>query len=329
MRNTAFAAGLDSIDVEKLLRVGAVQECVGDLIGNEQNVQVTRLSPTTFQISGANGDHIVRFPRDQGQLGMLRIEENVQAGMRSFVSVRIPDTAVVTDIFPNPPFAIHRKIPGRPLTSEEYVGLPPDQRDRLVEDLAVFFVETHVIPLRVACRWLDLRYTGSNTAAELATIRGKPLWFSTDAVAEIRSKLTDTLDKTQMDCFRATASQFNALKSFPDYMVFGHGDMHGYNMAIGQDDSGPRLVGVFDLGCVGILDCHEDFFRLSLISEDLLERVIGRYSSLTAQNRSLDRHRIAVYYRAFLFYLMADQSGEGLAHLKRLLRLHLEQRSGP
>lgn len=98
-------------------------------------------------------------------------------------------------------------------------------------------------------------------------------------------------------------------------------------MGIGQDDSGPRLVGVFDLGCVGILDIHEDFFRLSLISEDLLERVIARYSSLTGQDRFLDRQRIAVYHRAFLFYLIADQSGEGLEHPSRLLRLHLAHRS--
>ena len=327
MSNTAFATALDLVDVEKVLRVHAVRERVGHLIGDEQNLKVTRLSPTTFQITAANGDYILRFPRDEGQLRMLRIEENVQAGMRSFVRVRIPDTVVVNDIFPNPPFAMHRRIPGRPLTSEEYVGLSPDQRDRLIEDLAVFFVETHAIPLRVACKWLDLPYTGSSTAAELAAMRGKPLWFSTGAVAEIHSKLTHVLDETQMDCFWTTASQFSALKSFSDYMVFGHGDMHGYNMAIGQDDLGPRLVGVFDLGCVGILDIHEDFFRLSLISEDLLERVIGRYSSLTRHNRSLDRHRIAVYYRAFLFYLMADQSGEGLEHLKRLLRLHLAHRS--
>jgi aminoglycoside phosphotransferase len=106
-------------------------------------------------------------------------------------------------------------------------------------------------------------------------------------------------------------------------MVFGHGDMHGHNMAVAEDASGLRLVGAFDLGCTGIMDVHEDLFRLSLVSEALLDRVIAGYHDLAGQTRSLDRGRLATYYCAFLFYLMDGTSGAGLQHLKRLLRTHI------
>ena len=64
-------------------------------------------------------------------------------------------------------------------------------------------------------------------------------------------------------------------------------------------------------------------FRLSLVSEDLVERVMAAYQALSSQARTLDRDRIATFYRAFLFHLMVGKTGERLDHLKRLLREHL------
>ena len=328
MSRPTFAADFSQADVEQVLCEPAVRERVVDLASPDHDQTVTHLSRGTFLVSGAAGDFILRFPRDEQQLSMLQTEESVQNGMRGFVSARIPDTTVVIDIDACPAFAIHRLIPGRPLTSEEVEELLPEPRDRLAGDLVGFFRETHAVPLDVACGWLGLPFDGEETVFELATIRGKPMWFSADAVAEMRPELDRILDDDQMALFRDTVGRFNALEMYPANMVFGHGDMHGYNMAIGQDEQGPRLVGAFDLGCVGILDVHEDFFRLSLISEDLLERVMALYASLPGQKRLLSRDRIAVYYRAFLFYLMVGQSGEGLDHLKRLLHQHLEYYDG-
>jgi hypothetical protein len=95
-------------------------------------------------------------------------------------------------------------------------------------------------------------------------------------------------------------------------------------MAIVTDEFGPKLSGVFDFGYAGILDVHEDFFRLSLISEDLLERVIHIYQNFSNQKRILNRPRLAIYYRAFLFYLMAEQVGGDLQPLLNLLSKHVD-----
>jgi hypothetical protein len=51
------------------------------------------------------------------------------------------------------------------------------------------------------------------------------------------------------------------------------------------------------------------------------------YRRLTTGARPVDRERIAVYYRAFLFYLMVGKSGPRLVHLKPLLRAHFAHRA--
>jgi hypothetical protein len=163
--------------------------------------------------------------------------------------------------------------------------------------------------------------------AELAATQGKPTWFGRQAVADMRPGLVALLDEHQMTLFDDTVRRFEALGMDSRLLVFGHGDLHGFNVAMAEDDLGPRFVGAFDLGCAGVLDIHEDFFRLSLVSEDLLERVIEAYQRLPGQARALRRERIAIYYRAFLFYLMAELPGETLGHLKALLQSHVEYQS--
>jgi hypothetical protein len=65
------------------------------------------------------------------------------------------------------------------------------------------------------------------------------------------------------------------------------------------------------------------------VSEDLLEQVMATYANLPGQTRVLDRGRIAIHYRAFLFHLMAGKTGERLEHLKRMLATHVERYAAP
>ena len=200
------------------------------------------------------------------------------------------------------------------------------RRDRLVHDLASFFCETHSVPLEVACGWLGIPFEGKETASRMAALfQRNHAWFGPDAVAEMRPALEPRfgLDEDEARLFEETNRLFQAREVSPGDMVFCHGDIHGYNVAMGEDELGARIVGVFDLGCAWILDIHEDFFRLSLVSEDLVERVMAAYQALPGHRHTLDRDRIATFYRAFLFHLMVGKTGERLAHLKRLLQKHL------
>jgi hypothetical protein len=318
-----FRSDLSEAEVARILLAPEVRRPLGDRLDPE--MRVTLLDEGTFQATGPEGVFIVRFPGGEADYLMLKREETVQGGFRDRVTLLLPDTTVIDNLDGCPAFAIHRMIPGQPLTSDLHARLSPEAHDRLVGDLANFFYEAHSIPLGVALEWLGIPFDGERTVAELASTRGKPSWFAPDTVAEMRPRLRSLLDDDQAALFEDTVRCFEALGTKPDYMVFGHGDMHGYNMALAEDHLGPRLVGAFDLGCVGILDVHEDFFRLSLVSEDLLERVIEAYLGIPGQTRSIKRDRIAIYYRAFLFYLMVGESGESLDHLKRLLKRHVER----
>jgi aminoglycoside phosphotransferase (APT) family kinase protein len=275
---------------------------------------------STFQVSDAAQSYIVRLPQDRAHLAALCREARIAAALQGRTALRVPNTRVVEG---SPTFALHDMIPGEPLTTEHYAQSSPAAQERLVGDLARFFRQMHSIRLSQACEWLDIPIETGDPATELAPRYGKPLWFAPDEVAAMRPELVPLLDAGTWPTFERTVAQFEALGPHPEHMVFGHGDLHGYNAAVLQDELGPRLVGVFDLENTGILDIHEDFFRLSLVSEALLDDVLAAYGRLPRPARSLDRARIAVYYRAFLFYLMAGKTGERLAHLHRLLAQHL------
>jgi len=277
-----------------------------------------------FQASGPEGDFILRFPESRAALELLQKEARLQAGMHQRVKVQLPDTQIIEAGGLVPPFAVHRKIAGSPLTSARLAGISAVECSCLVEDLVDLFYSLHQIGLGEACSWLNMDPAlGGNTQA-LAERFGKPLWFSPGEVSALRKKLRRKVNADERDNFEQIVRDFEYVKPEPAYMVFGHGDLHGYNMAVLEGPYGCRLNGVFDLGCSGILDIHEDFFRLSLVSEMLLDEVLGAYQEKTG--RVLDRQRIGLYYRAFLFYLMADQKGAGLEHLKQMLANHLSYR---
>ena len=315
---------LSEAEVLSLISSPEVSSRLANPLG--EGIQVTSLSDRTgtYAVTGSQGNFIVRLARDEAHLAALRKEARIQKGLRKWVAVRIPDTQVIHVLERAPAFAIHRLIPGEPLTSSHLANLTPEAHQRLVQDLVLFFDATHRIPLELACEWLDIPFIEEETIDRLALAYGKPTWFSTQAVAEMRPILKPRLDDTLSGLFEETVSLFEALKISPGFMVFGHGDMHGFNMAMGADPNRACLTGVFDLECAGILDIHEDFFRLSLVSEDLLEHVLAAYQNLPGRTCPINRDRIAIYYRAFLFYLMAEVPEEDLAHLQDMLQKHLE-----
>lgn len=296
---------------------------VGFYIDDEATISALGEGKNIFQVACKDGIFILRFPENQEQLDVLRKEASIQRAVRDRVDVLFPDTQVFESDGVIPSFAIHRKIPGNPLTDECLEGMSASERIRLVQDMADLFHELHSIPLETACRWLSFDLTCGYDRQELAKRFGKPLWFDSSMVLKLRDRLDEQLSSREREIFEETAARFQKIQVAQEYMVFGHGDLHGYNMAVLDGAQGCRLNGVFDLGCSGILDIHEDFFRISLVSEGLLDEILVTYQGLTRARIRLDRQRIGLYYRAFLFYLMGEQQGEGLAQLKRMLAKHL------
>jgi aminoglycoside phosphotransferase (APT) family kinase protein len=319
--HATFVARLSEAEVIELITALGTRDQLSASLGPQPQVRALSAHGNVFEVTAGGERYVVRLARDQAHLASLRREAQVGARLAPHVSLRVPDTHVIAAPC-SPAWAIHTMIPGKPLTTDHYRRSGAGARARLTMDLARFFRETHRITLERACDWLGLSCQGPDIAAELAPALGKPLWFGPAGVDEIRRQLAPLLEEGSARILEHTIARFRALPADARYMVFGHGDMHGYNIALKADKSGPRVVGVFDLECTGILDIHEDFFRLSLVSEEMLDQVLSTYQNLGAE-RVLDRDRIAVYYRAFLFYLMVGKTGEGLNHLYRLLSEHV------
>jgi aminoglycoside phosphotransferase (APT) family kinase protein len=317
-----FTTRLTETQLASLLSAPEVSHRAGLHLGPDASAVALSSRGRAFEVTAAGSSYIVRLPRDHAHLVSLRQEARIAAALQGRISLHFPDTRVVEGLSGVPTLAIHTKIPGEPLVTDNYTNSSPAARERLVSDLARFFQQMHAIPLDQAAEWLGLECLSDDPATELAPALGKPLWFDPRAVEAMRPGLAPVLDDVTWPVFEHTVAVYQALDARPEYMVFGHGDLHGYNAAVVRDELGPRLVGAFDLENTGILDLHEDFFRLSLVSEEMLDHVLAAYQRLQGPTRPLDRARIAVYYRAFLFYLMVGKSGERWDHLHRLLAKH-------
>ncbi|MCJ7737394.1 MAG: aminoglycoside phosphotransferase family protein, partial [Anaerolineae bacterium] len=216
----------DPIDIADLLAAAHITATDFEPIPSSQGHII-------YLASGPDGDFIIRVASDDVHLGDLRREVRLLAGLRDWVTLRIPDTRIVEA---QTPFAIHCQIPGDPLAIEHYEESSPSLRERLAVDLATFFREAHAVPLELACAWLGEVYEGWDAAA---VAHGKPGWFGPDDVAALRQTLRPNLTDLEHAIFERTVTEFEALAICPEYMVFGHGDMHGYNVAVGEDALGP------------------------------------------------------------------------------------------
>ena len=233
-----------------------------------------------FSVANADGRFVVRLARNEEHLATLRREEAVAAGLRGRVDLLVPDTRL--EQTPSGHVAVHRLIDGGPLTDELWAEMTEEARARLVADLVRLYHQTHAIPLEEACGWLRIEWRGQETLLALTESTGKPCWFSPELCQEMPGRLGPHLDGGLRRVMLDTIERFAVLPRRLEYMVFGHGDLHGYNMAIARDEVGPRLRGVFDLGCTGIMDVHEDLFRLELAARGLLAEVVGEYEALTS-----------------------------------------------
>jgi len=323
MQDILFAYNLDENEVAKILRTYPAYGGLEGQIGTLLNVKSLD-DRSTFQAKTSQGNFVIRFPHNLRKYALLKKEEKVEKGFSSWINLKIPETRVYDEVYGCPVFAVHTMIPGEPLDASLYERMSPGARYRLITDLANFFNQSHRIPLTLACEWLNIKSWGESTAEVLAPMYGKPGWFEPKAVTLIGQALYPALEDSLINLFNETVVLFEGLDTDAHDLVFGHGDLHGYNMAMETDEIGPKLTGVFDLDCAGILDAHEDFFRLSLISEDLLERVIYIYQNFSNPKRVLNRQRLAIYYRAFLFYLMAEQVEGNLQPLLDLLAKHVD-----
>jgi aminoglycoside phosphotransferase (APT) family kinase protein len=224
---------------------------------------------------------IFKFPRHvAGRAGLVR-EAALLAIIRPMVTLPTPNMT----LHDGPPlFSRHDKLRGGYLEPTLYTELAELARDRLAQDLALFYAQLHALP-----------------AAPLETAGAGPIkpWLKPD---DILRRAWPVLTDPLRGYAERTIAAWAALPPDPHGRTYGFFDGHGWNMAF--DPMARRLNGVYDFGDSGFGQLQQEFIYSNMISPDLTARIIGRYETITG--RLLDRQRIALLFEVLRLSELAE-----------------------
>ena len=228
---------------------------------------------------------IFKFPRHEaGRAGLVR-EAALLAIIHPAVTLPVPNMT----LHEGPPlFSRHDKLRGGHLEPPRYAELAEPARDRLAQDLALFYAQLHALP-----------------AASLAAAGADPIkpWLEPD---DILRRTWPVLSEPLRKYAERTIAAWRALPPDPHGRTYGFFDGHGWNMAF--DPSAQRLNGVYDFGDSGFGQLQQEFIYSNMICPDLTARILGRYEALTG--RLLDRERIALLFEVLRLSELAEHADD-------------------
>ena len=233
---------------------------------------------------------IFKFPRHEaGRDGLVR-----EAALLAIIhpAVSLPTPNMTLHEAPTQEgallFSRHDKLRGGYLEPALYAELDEVARDRLAQDLALFYAQLHALP-----------------AAALEAAGAGPIrpWLEAD---EILRRAWPVLTEPLRGYVERTIAAWRALPPDPYGRTYGFFDGHGWNMAF--DPTAKRLNGVYDFGDSGFGQLQQEFIYSNMVSPDLTARIVGRYETLTG--RLLDRERIALLFEALRLSELAEHAGD-------------------
>ena len=212
---------------------------------------------------------IFKFPRHEVAEKALVKEANLLAVIRPAVTMPVPDLT----LHPGPSlFSRHEKLKGEHLIAARYDRLPERARQRLAEQMALFYAELHRLD------------PGDMEAAGAGPIEA---WLLAE---EIVDKALPALPSALRVIAERIVSAWQDLPPDPHGTTFGFFDGHGWNMAF--DSVRNQLNGMYDFADSGFGALHQEFIYSNFIAPDLTKRIVAGYEALTG--RGLDRRRIAL-----------------------------------
>lgn len=239
---------------------------------------------------------IFKFPKGPEAECALRREARILAAVRPHLSMPVPDLELIEAPML---FSRHTKIKGEHLLREHYEKLPSARREKLAEELALFYAELHA---------LDPHAMRAAGATEILPWR---------PVAEIRAKSLPLVPAELRTLCERTIDDYEALPPDPLGTTYGFFDGHGWNMAF--DHERQRLNGVYDFADSGFGPLHQDFVYSSLIAPELTRMIVDRYKHMTG--RPIDAGRIDLLIGMHRLSDLAELADD--PHYVAMLRDHL------
>lgn len=242
-----------------------------------------------------DGRLIFKFPRHERGEAALRREAAILGLVGATVTLPVPKLA----LFDTPrTFSRHEKLPGEHLLPAHYDALDEAARQKLGEALGQFYAELHTIePAR----------------AVAAGLQPADVWLDADDILRLAMPV---LPEALKPFTENAMAAWRDLEPDPYGDIYGYFDGHGWNMAF--DHANHRLNGIYDFADSGIGPLHREFVYSSLVSPDLMPRIVASYERHS--KRVLDRRRIDVLTAThWLWELAAEahmpQVDEMVAHL--------------
>lgn len=212
---------------------------------------------------------IFKFPKGDEAARALRREARILAAARPHLAMPVPDLVLVDGPVL---FSRHTKIHGDHLVSAQYEALPAVARERLADDLALFYRQVHALDPGVM-----------RDAGAAAIQPWRPL-------GEIRSTALPLVPPPLRALCEKTIDAYETLGPDPLGTTYGFFDGHGWNMAF--DHAQGRLNGVYDFADSGFGPLHQDFVYSAFISPRLTRLIVDRYAVLAGQ--LIDRRRVDI-----------------------------------
>lgn len=245
---------------------------------------------------------IFKFPRGEMARRALVKEAGLLAVVRPAVTMPVPDLALHSG---PPMFSWHHKLKGEHIVTTDYERLPVDARQRMAEQMALFYAELHRL---------------DQAAMKAAGAEPIAAWLPAE---DMLGKAVPALPSELRPLAERIASGWRDLPPDPHGTTYGFFDGHGWNMAFDHDSN--RLNGVYDFADSGFGQLHQDFVYSNLISPDLTERIMAEYEALTG--RALDRRRIELLTGAHRLSELAELADDP-AHAPEMIRYFAKWASG-
>lgn len=217
-----------------------------------------------------NSEYIFKFPRDRGS--RLDLEVKVLAYMKNKVSLPIPEILFVGK---KQECIGYRKLAGEKLTRELLNTLNPEEKRRLVNDIAKFLYKFH-----------------SSFALEDAKKMGIEEEDHFSYLNLIKKNISKRIkDKKLIKFIKDSLEEYAAIRKKGEEIRVLYNDLHEDNMAF---DVGERkLNGIFDFGDVMIEDVHREFNYLYRLDPVFMKEVICGYEKIS--DLKIDIERVITY----------------------------------
>lgn len=268
--------------------------------------KIIRLPSGSRSFAYLIGDYVVRFPKAEVIWQTMEREkaviDTVYPFLMPYFEGKIHKIELVKGIYP---FSVSKRFygkicDGRPESDYAvlYQNLKPLQKQKLAQDLAMFFHIMH-----------QINYTKLNIPEPTEAIDNWDVTLRADFdYAEVREALLP--HKIDLDDYKQTLPNIDK--------ALCHNDLSGSNLLL-NPESDDILSGIIDFGNAIVMPKYQDFYPLYKISRKLATDVLNEYNKLTTSK--IEQKQTDFMALCYIGYGLAQNKDNPSPYFLKLLKL--------